>query len=150
MCDPTMLLLASSAVSGMGAFMGAQQQAAASEAQAEAAEVRAQQEHQAGAFKAARAGDQFARIGGQQRAAVAEGGLAQSGSAVDVADDTASEADLDIATILWNSNAAATNSRNAASIHRANAKSARRSAPISFLSPILGNAARFPSAFGFS
>jgi len=149
MCGPE-LLIAGSVIQGMGAFMGAQAQAQSAKMQSQALERRAEQQYTAGALRQGQAKRQAARVGGQQRAAFAEGGLGSGGSAFDVAMDTANEADMDLAMISYNARAQADQSRFESSIMQANARSARRSAPFAFLSPILSGAARFPDAFGVS
>lgn len=147
MCGMVMGLIGG-VVQGIGAMQAANDAAESHEMNAKAMEERAIQQRIQGAYQGARVTEKAARIGGQQRAAAAEGGIAMTGSAADVAEDTGQELDLEVAAVLWNSQAAATQSQNQAAVERTNAASARRSAPLAFLSPVLGAAARFPSAFG--
>jgi len=154
--------------SANAAAQGHMMQSQAYEMQAQAAEMQARQLREkaiqqriSGAYQGQRKTEEAKRIGGQQRAAHAEGGLHLTGSAADVAFDTGQELDLDIAAILWNSKVAAQQSeaeaavmsynadimRFNAGIEVANAESARSAGPLAFLAPVLSSAASFAGSF---
>jgi hypothetical protein len=144
----TMVLgLIGGVVQGIGAMQSANAAADSHEANAASLAERATQQRMQGAYEGARITEKAARVGGQQRAAAAEGGLAMTGSAAEVAVDTGQEFDLEVGAVLWNSKAAANQSLDQADIEKMNASNARASAPLAFLSPVLGAATRFSSSF---
>jgi len=147
MCDPIFLIVGA-VVQGVGAMRQQKAAAAAARKQEELANKQADQIEEAGAHKIRQVMHQAARIGGQQRAAAVEGGLALSGSISDVMAASAAEADMDLEAIIWNADASASNKRFEGTIHAANARSASAAAPFAFLSPILRTAAQYPTAFG--
>lgn len=146
MCNP----IIGAIVSGFGQMMQMRQAAANAEMQAEAIEQQREQERIAGIFKGKQVETEAHRIGGQQRAVAAESGVApQSGSFVDIQGQTASDADLDIQAIRFNSKAVQNNLNMEAQIQRANAKSYKSAAPFAFLSPVLKTATKMDEGFGF-
>ena len=147
MCLPA-LAIVGGIVSGIGAAMGAEANAASLDAQAKFKERQAQMEKMAGGIKAERTGEQVDRVLGNQRAGFAANGLALDGSAADVIAETATEGQLDIDTIRWNSNLSADNLRYQAKIDKMNAKAERRAAPLAFLAPTLNGIASYSSSFG--
>lgn len=149
MCLPAAVVgILGGVVSGIGGAMQAQQQAAAYEAQAEVQRRQAALELEAGSDQARQKQRDVARTVGAQRAAFAGSGLALSGTALNSIEESAEEGAMDVAAIRWNSDLSAQNRRVDASVLDMNAKSARRSAPISFLSPVIGSVAQFGSSFG--
>lgn len=134
-------------VSGIGAAMGANAQAAGLDAQAAFKKRQAKMEIEAGGAEARRIQGQVDRVGGAQRAGFAANGIALSGSAEDVLLDSAEEGALDVATVRWNSNLRADNLKYEAKIDKMNAKTARRSAPLAFLAPTLSGLASYGSEF---
>ena len=148
MCNPTLLLIGSM-VQGVGAMNQMQAQADSYDAQADLSTKQGRDALVVGKHRAKRAEDDARRVGGQQRAAFAEGGLdVSSGSAYEVQQASAQEADLDIAAILWSTNAEMDSKKYESGIYKQNAKSARAAAPMAFLSPILKQAPNFISAWG--
>lgn len=147
MCNP--LAIIGGVIQGIGAARQARAARNAANQQAALSEMQAQNERIVANSKINAVMRNAYRIGGQQRAAATEGGLEMTGSVVDVMTDTANEVDLDVQTILWNSQAYVDTKKYEANIHRSNARSASASVPFAFLSPILNTAARLPS-FGTS
>lgn len=135
-------------VSGIGGAMQAQQQAANHRAQASLQRRQAALETEAASYKAKRQQGEVDRVLGRQRAQIAGSGLALAGTPADIISESAAEGALDIAAIRWNSNLAADNLRYEAKISDQNARNARSSAPIAFLTPVLGSVARFGESFG--
>jgi hypothetical protein len=146
MCLPVLGLIGG-VVSGIGAAMGANAEAASLEGQAKFKERQAVMEREAGGAKARQIQGQVDRTSGAQRAGFAANGIALSGSAEDVLIDSAEEGALDVATVRWNSNLAADNLKYQAKMDRMNAKTARRSAPLAFLSPVISGAASFAGEY---
>lgn len=134
-------------VSGIGAAMGMNADAASLDAQAKFKERQAVMEKVAGATEADRIQGQVDRVGGAQRAGFAANGIALTGSAEDVILDSAEEGALDVATVRWNSNLRADNLKYEAKIDRMNAKTSRRAAPLAFLAPTLSGLASYGSEF---
>lgn len=137
-------------VSGLGAAMGMQNDAASLDAQAKFKERQAGLEIEAGAAKARQIQGEVDRTLGAQRAGFAANGVALTGSASDVILDSAEEGALDVATVRWNSRLASDNLKYQAKMDKMNAKSARRAAPLAFLSPTLGSLAQFGSEYASS
>ena len=91
----------------VGSFSQGQSAKAASRYNAQIAENNAIAARQAAAAEAARERDRTMRLLGAQRAAYGKGGVQMSGSALDVAGDTAAQAELDALTILYGGEARA-------------------------------------------
>ena len=140
--------LIGSVVSGIGAAMGAQAQAASHKAAAQAQRRQADIERMSGSYKAQRQQEQVDRVTGQQRAAYASGGIALTGGAADTIQDSAAEGALDVAAIRWGSTMQSQTHLHNAAVEDMNAKSAQRAAPIAFLTPVIGGFAKFGSSFG--
>jgi len=147
MCLPVLGVIGS-VISGIGAAMGAAAQAASHRAQAEAQRRQADIERRMGAYKAERQQDQVDRVLGQQRANFAGTGLALTGGAADTIMDSATEGALDVAAIRWSSASQADTHMYNAKIEDMNAKSAQRSVPIAFLTPVISGVASYGSNFG--
>lgn len=137
-------------VSGIGAAMGANAEAASLDAQAGFKKRQAGMEIEAGAAKAREVQGQVDRTSGAQRAGFAANGLALTGSAEDVLLDSAEEGALDVATVRWNSRLASDNLHYSAKIDKMNAKSTRKTAPLAFLAPVLSSAATFAGEYASS
>jgi len=106
MCSPVamgIMSLAGGVMQGMGAAQQLEAQAQTHANNAEVARMEQMETHIAGAYQMSRLMDEAKRIGGANRAAVAEGGLAMSGSAADVVLDTEREIALDHDAIRFNS-----------------------------------------------
>lgn len=135
-------------VSGIGAMQQANAAAASEQAQAEARRRQAVIDQDSGAYKAQQQQRQVDRVLGRQRASFLSSGVALSGSAAEVIDESAMEGALDVAAIRWNSQLSADNERYNAKINDMNAANARAAAPIAFITPVLSGVAKFGSSFG--
>ncbi|MFA7602564.1 MAG: hypothetical protein WCY29_06105 [Novosphingobium sp.] len=142
------LSLIGSVVSGVGAAMGASAQAASHRAAAQAQRRQADIERISGSYQSQRKQEQVDRVIGQQRADYASGGIALTGGAADTIQDSATEGALDVAAIRWGSGMQAQTHEYNARVEDMNAKSAQRSAPIAFLTPVLSGVAKFGQSFG--
>jgi|GEM_PF-3584175 len=134
-------------VSGIGAAVGVAGQAASHRANAEMQRRQAVLENETGAYEGARQTDVVKRVLGQGRASVAANGLAISGSAADVLDESAQEGALDVAAIRWNSGLRADNARYRARVEDMNAGIASAAMPFAFLAPVISGVARYQSSF---
>lgn len=134
-------------VSGIGAAMGAMNAAAQDKANAALERRNAEIERETGSFEGARKADEVKRVLGSARAGTAANGIAMSGSAFDVIDESAQEGALDVAAIRWNSRLKQDNSLYRAKIHDMNAKANKMAAPIAFISPVIEGVAKYQSSF---
>lgn len=139
--------LIGSVVAGVGAKREADQQAANYSAQAEAQRRQAGIITTTGAYQAQRKQEEVDRAVGAQRAAYGGSGVALSGSALDVIDESATEGAMDVAAIRWNSGMEATTQRANAAVSDANARAAKKASKLAFLTPIIGGVAKFGSSF---
>lgn len=135
-------------LSGIGALAQANAAAANETAQANMKDRQALIERNTGAYKAERLAERVRQVEGNQRANYAASGLALTGSAGDVIEDSATQGALDIAAIRWNTQLTADNLGYEAKVNRMNAKNAKASGPIAFLTPVLGSVAKFGTSFG--
>lgn len=135
-------------LSGIGALAQANAAAANETAQANMKDRQALIERNTGAYKAERLAERVRQVEGNQRANYAASGLALTGSAGEVIEDSATQGALDIAAIRWNTQLTADNLGYEAKINRMNAKNAKASGPIAFLTPVLGSVAKFGTSFG--
>ena len=140
--------LIGSVVSGIGAMQQAKAAAASEQAQADARRRQALIDQDSGAYKAQQQQRQVDRVLGKQRAGFLSSGISLSGSATDVIEESAMEGALDVAAIRWISQVSADNERYNAKINDMNAKNAKASAPIAFLTPVLSGVAKFGESFG--
>lgn len=150
MCGPVgaALGIAGGILSGIGGAMGLRAQARGYDAQAALQDRQAAMERESGAYEAQRTQDNLRRLLGKQMAGYAANGIAvDEGSALATITDSAREGALDIAAIRYGARAREANEKMGASISRMNASSARRAAPIAFLTPILNSATRIGGAF---
>lgn len=144
MCLP----IVAGVISGIGSAMGALQARAQSKAQEALGKRQAALETQSSVYETQRTQEQLGRVAGAQRAGFAANGLALSGSAADVIEDSATEGALDVAAIRWNSGIKTDNLRYGAKIDAMNAKAAGLAAPIGFLAPVISGVAEYRSSFG--
>lgn len=84
---------------------------------------------------------------GNARAGFAANGLALSGSAADVLNESAVAGDLDVAAIRWNSRNKVAGLKYQRDVYRWNAGQERGAAPLAFASGVIGGAARFGGSF---
>lgn len=125
------LMVLGGIVSAVGAIASAQAQSASYNAQAKYAERQAMLEQQKGAYDAARTADANDRQLAQSRGAYLSSGIALEGSAVDVLQESATEASLDEQAIRFGSQIRSDNYTFEAGMARANAKAARTGGIIS-------------------
>ena len=135
-------------ISGVGAMQQANAAAESEKAQAEARRRQATIDQDSGAYKAQQQQRNVDRVLGKQRAGFLSSGIALTGSASDVIDESTAEGALDVAAIRWNSQLSADNERYNAKINDMNASNAKAAAPIAFLTPVLSGVAKFGSSFG--
>ena len=151
MCTPVMALagvgIAAGIAQGAAAASATNTRAANQDTQAQLQDRQAGVEEEAGAYEAARLSENVARAIGDQRAQYAANGIALTGSAADVINESALEGALDVEAIRWNSDIRADNLRMEAKVSRSNAADTRSSAGLRFLTPVLGSTARFGGAF---
>lgn len=135
-------------VSGAGAAMGAMQQSAAMQAQAEMHRRQAMLEREKGVVDANVAAKKVRAQVGEQAAAFASNGVdLSSGSALQVITDTGTEGALDVASVRYGARIRSDNEEYQAKVASANAGMAAASAPFAFLSPILSGAPKIKAAF---
>ena len=113
-------------VSAVDSIQRGQSAKAAANYNARIAENNAIAARQAAAAEASRERDRAMRLLGAQRAAYGKGGVQMSGSALDVAGDTAAQAELDALTILYGGEARARASEADAAAQRFQGNAASR------------------------
>lgn len=133
---------------GIGAAQQRQQNAAGMEASARGIDRDIGAEREATAYTVARTREAIARTQGSARAGFASRGLALSGSAADVLRETAMEGDLDVAAIRWSSAEKIKSMEYQRDLLKYNAKQERAAAPLAFITPVIGGAAKFGGSFG--
>ncbi len=151
MCTPVALGVVGIAGGFASGISGYQQQmtnAANYKMQAAGLERDIGAEKEASAYEIARTRETVAKTLGSARAGYAANGLALDGSAAEVLTDTATEGDLDVASIRWNSDVKIGNLKYQQTVAKTNAKSSRDAAPLAFITPILGSVGRFGNQFG--
>lgn len=151
MCTPVALGvvgIAGGVMQGIGAFQQQKTAAANYGMQAAGLDRDIKAEREASAYEVARTREGVAKTLGAARAGYAANGLALDGSVAQVLDDTATEGDLDIASIRWNSDVKVGNLKYSQTIAKANQKASNDAAPLAFIAPVLGSAAKFGGQFG--
>ena len=133
---------------GIGAAQGRMDNAASLDATAEGIDRDIKAERESSAYEVARTTDMVKRTLGSQRAGFTANGISLSGSAADVLESTATEGDLDIAAIRWNSQSKQDSMGFQRDVTRVNAGRERAAAPLAFISPVLGGFAKFGGSFG--
>jgi len=150
MCNPIALGimgLGGGILQGIGAAEQRKSNAAGLEATARGIDRDIGAEKEATAYTIARTREGVARTQGQARAGYAANGLALSGSAAEVLRETALEGELDVASIQWSSSEKIKSMQYARDVNKYNAKQERKAAPLAFLAPVIGGAARFGGSF---
>lgn len=153
MClDPISLAvvgLAGGVVQGIGAASQANTQAASDNMQADALDSQIDTTQKTADYNVNQAKDTLATTLGAQRAGYAANGIDSStGSALDVQRDSAESGALDVASIRWNATVDVNNLKYQQAVLRSNASAASASAPLAFLSPVIGSVAKFGGSFG--
>jgi len=151
MCTPVALAavgIAGGIAQGIGGYQQQMTNAANATMQANGLGRDIKAEQYASAYEIARTRETVGKTLGAARAGFAANGLALSGSAADVLADTATEGDLDVASIRWNSQVKVDNLKYEQAGAKANAKASRAAAPLAFIAPVLGSAAKFGNQFG--
>lgn len=149
MCLPmAALALAGTIVSGVGAGLGAAQQAQALSANAKAHERQAILERQKGMVDAAQKTNEINRTVGAQTAAFASNGLdVSSGSPLQVVTDTGTQGALDVASIRYGAQVRSDNEAYQGKVAESQAGLAAAAVPFAFLSPILNGAEKYKTMF---
>lgn len=147
MCLPAAIGLAGAVVSGIGAAQ--QMKAQEANANAQAGLLKRQQvlDRETSGYEAHRVQDKIDRTLGAQRAGFASSGIGLTGSAADILDETATEGALDIGAIRWNSKLRQDNLGYERKVAKMNANAFGRAAPLAFVAPVIGGAARFAGAY---
>jgi hypothetical protein len=133
---------------GVGAAQGRMDNAASLDATAEGIDRDIRSERESSAYEVARTTDAVKRTLGSQRAGFTANGISLSGSAADVIESTATEGDLDIAAIRWNSKSKQDSMGFQRDVTRVNAGRERAAAPLAFITPVIGSVAKFGGQFG--
>lgn len=147
MCVMAAIGLIGSVVSGIGAAQQAKAQQASLNAQAAAQKREIEVQNETARFETDRTQDKIDRTLGAQRAGFIASGVGLTGSAGDILAETQTEGDLDIASIRYNSKARTDRLGFESQISKMNADAAGRAAPLAFIAPVLGGAARFAGAY---
>jgi len=137
MCLPFIGILGA-AVGAIGSIVQANQQAANAEAQSELNLKQASLERERGAFEVKRIDRRVSRVIGRQTTAFASSGIQiDSGSTIDVAADSLTEANIDKEAALFGARVRESNFRDQASINRADAKNKRTAGFIGAVTPFI-------------
>jgi len=139
MCTPIALGVAAVAggvMSGIGGYQSHMTNATNYTMQANALGRDIAAEQETTAYTVARTREDVQRTLGSARAGYAANGLALSGSAADVLNETALEGEMDIAAIRWNSQVKVDSLKYQQKVARANAKAEKAAAPIAFFSNV--------------
>lgn len=138
MCVPALapllpaMAIGGGVLSGIGAWQQQNTNATNYTMQANGLQRDIDAEKQASAYEIAATRSTVQKTLGSARAGYAANGLALSGSAAQVLDDSAIEGELDIAAIRWNSDVKVGNLKYQQKGARANAKAARAAGPLAF------------------
>jgi hypothetical protein len=151
MCNPiaaAAIGLGGSILQGIGAAEQRNQNARTNDLNADGVQRDIGAEREATAYTIARTREGLARKQGMTRAGFSANGLALSGSAAEVIRESAIEGDLDVAAIQWSSNEKIKGMEFQRDTLRYNAGHERAAAPLAFITPIIGGAAKFGGSFG--
>lgn len=132
------LALIGAGISAIGAFAGAQAQAASYEAQAKFADRQSLIEGQKGAYEAQRTRDANDQALARMRGSYLTSGIALSGSALDVISDSATQASLDEQAIKYGSKIRSDNYAFESRLAKMNAGQARLGGAIGALGTLVG------------
>lgn len=135
MCTPVALGVAAiggGVLSGIGAWNQHNTNATNYTMQANGLQRDINAEKEASAYEVAATRTAVQKTLGSARAGYAANGLALSGSAAQVLDDSAIEGDLDVAAIRWNSDVKVGNLKYEQKVARSNAKAERAAGPLAF------------------
>lgn len=139
MCMAAGLGIIGGLVQGIGAYSSQMTQAAQYNAQSKALTKQAQGERNVGAYESARAQEKGDRVVSQQVTGMAAKGLdINSGTPLDVIQDSSTEVALDVGTIRSNFQTQSNKTDYEAKIAKMNYKSAKAAAPLAFLAPVIG------------
>ena len=151
MCNPAIALglgLAGGLLQGVGAAQQRETNAQSLELRNAAISRDIEVEKKTSAYEIAAARTKIAQTQGMARVGYAANGLALSGSAAQVLTDSATEGDLDVATIRWNSKTKIGGMKFEQEVNSYNAGQERASEGLAFVTPIISGAARFGGSFG--
>lgn len=133
--------------SGMAALQRRRQAKVQAQNEANAARRDAKLADRRGDFQHARTADDIARTQGAQRAAQAANGIALSGSALDTYQDSATEGQLDLDAIRFNSANEISTANSRADAADARARGAMSGAALDFVAPLIRGATSIAGAF---
>lgn len=137
------LLVFSSLVTAGGAIMSGQQQAAASEYNAEVAEQNAVAAKQKAAYEEEAHRQNLKKIMSSQRALYGASGVDIEGSPLLVMEDTAAQGELDALAIRYGGDVAAAQQRSAANLYRMQGRNAKMSGFWNAGSSLLSGASKY-------
>lgn len=140
------MMAASTLVSSAGAYAQGQAQASAYEANAAAAEQQARAQREKASHEAGLVRDKGQSILSTQRARYGASGVAMSGSALDVALESARKNEMDALMVKYNGEVNARMSENQASIYRSQADSAKTAGTIGAVTTLLTGGAQIAGA----
>jgi hypothetical protein len=143
MCTPVLLggaAVLGGGISGIGAWNQRNTNATNYTMQANGLQRDIDAEKEASAYEMAATRTAVQKTLGSARAGFAANGLALSGSAAQVLDDTAIEGELDIAAIRWNSDVKVGNLAYSQKVARSNAKAERAAGPLAFFGNVFSAA----------
>lgn len=143
MCTPVLLgaaAIGGGVISGIGSYNQQMTNATNYGMQANGLQRDIDAEKEASAYEIASTRRGVQKTLGSARAGYAANGLALSGSAAQVLDDSAIEGDLDIAAIRWNSDVKVGNLAYQKKGAQANAKAAKSAAPLAFFGSVFSAA----------
>lgn len=140
--------LAGGVIQGVGAAETRETNAVNYELRADAATRDIRTERASSAYAIAAKRMEIKKTLGNARAGYAANGLALSGSAADVINESAVEGDLDVAAIRWNSKNKIAGLKFERSTYLYNAGQERAGKGLALASGVLGGVARFGGSFG--
>lgn len=142
----TMVLAAvavSTAVTAYGQYQAGQAQKQAYEYNAKIQEQNAKVAQDKAAYEADKQAQRVRRLNATQRAAYAASGVTQSGTALDLQEDSLIQGEMDRLAVLYGGDVEAANFRSEAELSKFQGKAAGKSATTAAFGTLLGGAANF-------
>jgi hypothetical protein len=134
-------IAASTAVTAYGQYQAGQAQEKAYQYNAQIQEQNAKVAQDKAAYEAEKQAQRVRRLTATQRAAYAASGVTQSGSALDLQEDSVIQGEMDRLAVLYGGNVEAANARSEAELSRFQGKAAAHSATTAAFGTILGGGA---------
>ena len=134
-------MAASTAITAYGQYQAGQAQKQAYEYNAAIQEQNAKVEQEKAAYEADKQAQRIRRLNATQRAAYAASGVTQSGSALDLQEDSTIQGEMDRLAILYGGDVNAANYRSEAALSRFQGKQAGASGTSAAFGTLLGGAA---------